>query len=788
MHPVLPWALSAAILVPSLAAQTIDPVGRVHPAAQPLAQVPVLKVPAIDRAEIQQQDEVRHRSGLPARYAIAFRVHASPATHGVWQPLDATWSLWRLRIEAPEASHVNLGFARFALPASARVMFYSEDYSSILRPFDAADQQPAGDLWTPVVGTAAIVVELYVQTAQRNAVQLDLAQVGSGYRFFGAGPTALGGLDGSGPCQVDVTCPEGAPFQQQIPGVALLSVGGGAACSGFLVNNTALDLRNYFMTANHCGVTPAVASTVVVYWNYQHSTCGGSNAMLNQFTIGAQVRANWATSDFTLLELNSAPNPAWGASYLGWSRSAANAVSAATLHHPSADAKKVTIEYQPVQTTSYVGTVQPGDGSHIRVVDWDVGSNEPGSSGAPLLDQDHRVVGQLHGGFSGCGNNGSDWYGRFYASWTGGGTSSSRLSNWLDPLGSAATTLDTLVPTIASATSYGTGCLSRRAAFAQTFPPNAFDLGGSVASPVTIAFAPTGTGYTVQPGASAWFSPSSPDLGLGDEALATLTLPFAFQHPGGSTSVVRMCSNGFVWLNGTSTGTEPNPSFVSLAVGVSRFAPLWLNLDPGLGGSCHFDVDPSGAAVYLTWSNVPPAVGGAGNSCQLVLRADQSVEYRYRAVPNQPSTCCVGWAPGGTFVPNNLDISAAMPFTTGPDLNPLLWTPSGRPLLGSTQVVTLGNIINPATSIGLTIIGWNEYPGGLPLNGIGAPSCFLYPAADVIEPYLVGGSSYAWSLPIPNSPSLSGVQVFTQGGLLTQNVNPFGLITANACRLVIGNL
>ncbi len=54
------------------------------------------------------------------------------------------------------------------------------------------------------------------------------------------------------------------------------------------------------------------------------------------------------------------------------------------------------------------------------------------------------MVGQLHGGGAACGNNAPDWYGWFHISWTGGGTSDSRLSDWLDPLGTGAETLETI--------------------------------------------------------------------------------------------------------------------------------------------------------------------------------------------------------------------------------------------------------------------------------------------------------------------------------------------------------
>ncbi len=50
-------------------------------------------------------------------------------------------------------------------------------------------------------------------------------------------------------------------------------------------------------------------------------------------------------------------------------------------------------------------------------------------------------MGQLHGGQASCSNQTWDEYGRFDLSWNGGSTPSSRLSDWLDPLGSDPMTL-----------------------------------------------------------------------------------------------------------------------------------------------------------------------------------------------------------------------------------------------------------------------------------------------------------------------------------------------------------
>ena len=236
--------------------------GRIAPNAQRLASVDEFTVPEIDRPALFDADEQRRINGQPARYAVPFAVDVTDQAHGTWEQVDLVWSLWRLRIRAPESSHINLGFTRCKLPPTARLMVYSADYQSIVRPFDRSDVSPDGQLWTPIVQGSEIVVEVYLQTAERPNLDLHLGHVGSGYRFFGAGATALLETDGSGACNIDVVCPQGAPWVNEIPSVAAISSGGFIFCTGVMMNNTAQDSRNFFMTANHCGVSGGTASSL----------------------------------------------------------------------------------------------------------------------------------------------------------------------------------------------------------------------------------------------------------------------------------------------------------------------------------------------------------------------------------------------------------------------------------------------------------------------------------------------------------------------------------------------
>jgi hypothetical protein len=201
------------------------------------------------------------------------------------------------------------------------------------------------------------------------------------------------------------------------------------------------------MTAYHCNVRANRAPSLVVYWNFQSPSCGQQGGGSYEDTqSGSVLRAEWATSDVTLLLLDEVPEPSFGVKYAGWNRGNNVPTSAVAIHHPSTDEKSISFENDPLSVTTYQSNISPGDGTHLRIADWDEGTTEPGSSGSPLFDQDHFVVGQLHGGGAACGNNAPDWYGWFHISWTGGGSPESRLSDWLDPDDTGDMTLETIDP------------------------------------------------------------------------------------------------------------------------------------------------------------------------------------------------------------------------------------------------------------------------------------------------------------------------------------------------------
>ena len=393
----------------------------------------------LDVNKLHGQELEREIKGEAPRFALPHDIHFNSLTDkSSWSEVNGKL-VWTHRVVAPNSVSLNFGFTKFNLPASAELNIFSSDFSKSIRPFTAEDNNADRQLWTPVILADDVTIELSVDASELNQVELELGRVGQGFRTF-AQKTAK-----AGSCNIDVACSEGNDWKEEIDSVAVISRGGSTFCTGFMVNNTNNDRTPYFMTAHHCGINASNAASLVTYWNFQRSSCRGSRASRsNQFNTGSQFLAGSARSDFTLVKLNSAPRSEWNVSFAGWDRSGEEASMAVAIHHPSTDEKSISFEMDPTTTTMYLKNDILRNGTHVRVTDWDKGTTEPGSSGSPLFNQDHRVIGQLHGGYASCSSRTSDWYGRISVSWNGDGTPTSRLKDHLDSANRGMTFTDTM--------------------------------------------------------------------------------------------------------------------------------------------------------------------------------------------------------------------------------------------------------------------------------------------------------------------------------------------------------
>lgn len=404
------------------------------------------------------------------RVSIRIPVSYNSKENGKWTTLDDGSRLWKLTITAESAQSLDLTFNKFWLPDNTKFFVYNphslETIGAITSDYLQGDKDHPAKFSTAIVRGDTLTLEYYQPKGVTDMPIIELSGVYYGYRTLSTiGNRGL--FNQSSECEIDVNCSEGNNWTNEkraVTCIQLKTTGGGYLGTGALVMNTSMDFKPYVLTANHVvnalnydAVSNPDISLSVFYWNYEAQECSSSQFSYLS-TVGATLVANPVSpdsinaADFALLLLKQDPRflNDYTPYYLGWDRSATYVAGGVCIHHPRGDVKKIsTYSCTPLRTKlgfNFENTA----GSYLRVT-WDETDNghgiaEPGSSGAPLINSNHKLIGQLSGGSVdlSCENpNLPCWYGRFYTSWTGHGSSSSyrRLKDWLDPLGTNQTSI-----------------------------------------------------------------------------------------------------------------------------------------------------------------------------------------------------------------------------------------------------------------------------------------------------------------------------------------------------------
>lgn len=414
------------------------------------------EMPAVNGEAQIALDEQNRIDGLDKTFRFGFEhtVSTNILSAAEKKTLPNGDVLYQYGILCPGALSVNVIFDQFQLAPGACLYLVSENGETFAGAYTSLNNNAAKMLGTELVYDDKAIIEIIEPKAVVGQSLVHLQTVVHGYRHLD--DFMEKGLGQAGACNIDVNCPLGSGWESQRNAVACV-VSGGGACSGSLVNNTSGTIIPYYLTANHCGTAGAGSWVFRFRWERAaaNAICATTNSTANNgpttMTVnGCTVRANNSSSDFILVELNSAPDPAWGIYYNGWDHSDELTVTQGTgIHHPSSDIKKICREEDPL--TQQITTFNGNPNTNVwRVNNWDFGVTEPGSSGSPLFDQNHRTIGVLSGGTSACAgttdNGGYDIYGRFGTAWDLGTTPATRLKDWLDPANTGTTFIDGVDP------------------------------------------------------------------------------------------------------------------------------------------------------------------------------------------------------------------------------------------------------------------------------------------------------------------------------------------------------
>jgi len=474
------FVVAAVATGPAAAQQPRLPSQR-HPSLQAETEIPLQTLSFSGAERLRAQDARQDDRVGPFRYGKHLEAGYTPSRHGAWEQLASGDWVWRLRIRSRDARSVSVGLPTFQLPPGAELFLHGTEGDLIRGPY-TADDATRGELWTPLVRSEGLILELTVPEGRRAAVDLEVGTVVHGYRSLRA---ARGDRQKSGACNLDVACSEADPWRDQVRSVGGYTFGNDdfhLACTGALVNNTARDGRPLFLTAEHCVSTPAQAASMVFYWNFQTATCREpgspesgtfpsdtlSVADWEQTSTGALMRARYGNvhsddqiagkSDLSLVEVDDAIPDGYNLYLSGWSRTGRTTRESVTIHHPSGHGKRITFDRNPSSFVDYPTSrtcSAPQGNTHLLIENWETGTTEPGSSGSPLFDVNQHIVGVLSGGCAGCDgdgdaddNNAPDWYGRVAPGFENGDytppgeSEPTTLADVLDPENTGVQTLD----------------------------------------------------------------------------------------------------------------------------------------------------------------------------------------------------------------------------------------------------------------------------------------------------------------------------------------------------------
>lgn len=411
-------------------------------AKQGQVKIPIIQLETIDLEKVTAEDLIEDEKNEKAtRFGIIIQTNIG-FEQGAWETLENGDRLWRVHINPQNAKATNLYFDDFYMPIGATLHVYNPDKTEILGGFGAHNNSEKNVFATALIYGEDIIVEYFEPAAVKNQGRLHISGVNHAYRMVN-NPKDTSDYGSSGDCEVNVNCsPEGdGKTEQRDASVRILVVEDGSTgwCSGTVLNNANFDCTPYLLTALHC-VSGSIAQWVF-YFNYQSTDCsnGIETEIPTQTVTGATLLANYNGADWALLQLNSNIPDSYNVFYSGWDISENDFTGGFGIHHPAGDIKKVST------FNSTVSVISTPEVQSCREVFWDATTNghgvtEGGSSGSGLFNNNGHLIGTLYGGYSSCSNtSGSDYYGNIAHQ---GGSSVSRLNDWLNPNNYNITSLD----------------------------------------------------------------------------------------------------------------------------------------------------------------------------------------------------------------------------------------------------------------------------------------------------------------------------------------------------------
>jgi Fibronectin type III domain/Trypsin-like peptidase domain len=340
-----------------------------------------------------EQLDVRSFTLEPNQIGVNRSVEVSPNTRAQKFVNPDGSQIIVLIIKSTGASGVGVHFRNFALGEGEEVYVYGAGTDSIVfGPYTDKGPWGSGEFWSGTIDGDTIVVEFYTRRDEdgKGFEIFEISHIFTelDWRLRSNEPDVLY-------CELDASC-YGDAEKNAVGRIVFNKNGLVYLCTGTLLNDLAQDHTPYFLTANHCVNTQAVAQTVEVYWFYQTTSC--NSGVLRTWVHsppGANLLATQSSNDFCLLRLlNNAPG---GAVFSGWTGAGqSTGIGVFGLHHPGPYAPPIVDSYLRRSGGSITSTNYNCAATGLvngYIASWTSGAAEHGSSGSGLWNSGHYLVG-----------------------------------------------------------------------------------------------------------------------------------------------------------------------------------------------------------------------------------------------------------------------------------------------------------------------------------------------------------------------------------------------------------
>lgn len=418
-----------------------------------IQELPIVKaITNIPESEVQKKILQCKQSDTPSTERYGYPIDVSyTLSDGSWNDI-AGGRMWAMTFFSDDASSLNFAFSNMSLPKGAEIYVVSKDNRVVFGPITCDVINKSGFYLTDLISGDESTIYLYEPFEYSGKSTFSIEKIIHGVSQDNIYTEEENNRVVIVPWNTHVAC--SPDWVDSAKGVAGIISSDGTICgNGTLMMSTDLSFRPYILlsydiidTNGNDSLSASEISTAENWafrFNKRKADCSGNSNVSSQLFNGATLRSSWYNSGFALMELDNEITSSQ-IRWQGWDRSSNTPSQGVCIYSGFGnDSNSDYLSISSENHSLYSKKCSIRNLYHWVIGLWDDGCSYGGKYGAPLFNQDYRVVGHLnHRDFDLVNMSSEICFGKLPSSWTGGGTNTTGLSNWLDPVGTGQTIIN----------------------------------------------------------------------------------------------------------------------------------------------------------------------------------------------------------------------------------------------------------------------------------------------------------------------------------------------------------